>query len=332
MKIQHNMPALLAKGKLAESNRSVKKSSEKLSSGYRINRAADDAAGLAISEKIRSQMRGIKQAVRNTQDGAALIQTFEGALGQTVSIIHRMKELAVQSANGEYSDNIDRQTIQIEYLQLCDEVDHIAQTDFNGLVMLSEKPTVDNADLQKIINSQDLAEIVNRRSAESTGAKELLEAAQTTEALTFSARDAGIKCGDLTVIGGTLNTDFKYENNTLTILTDTPITLSGKSTKDHIVVNDLGEGKTAQITLENLDIEMYDKYFTDENHYVGISAFRIADNAKSNVTVTLKGNNRLKSAGEHAALEKNGMGDNIGTLTIDRATAFTQLSSEFSAF
>lgn len=137
MVIQHNMAAINANNILGGKTTNVKKSSEKLSSGYRINRSADDAAGLAVSEKMRSKIRGIKQSIRNSQDGVSLVQTFEGALGETVSIIHRMKDLAVQSANGTYSDRIDRQAIQLEFNQLCDEVNQLADTDFNGVVMLN---------------------------------------------------------------------------------------------------------------------------------------------------------------------------------------------------
>ncbi len=308
MIIQHNMPAITAHGKLSAASRSVDKSSEKLSTGYRINRAADDAAGLAVSEKMRSQLRGIKQAIKNTQNGAALIQTFEGALGQTVSIIHRMKELAVQSANGNYSDSVDRQTIQVEYRQLCDEVNHIAETDFNGVVMLSEKPDVDNLALEKVINSQDLAVIAMQRSAQSGGAAKLFSAAQT-QALAFSARSA-VQCGDLSVSGGTLNTDFRYENNTLTILTDTPIAISGTSRADHIFVE---RNVNANITLSNVDIRFNDG---DESRKIdGTCAFEIADNSKGNVNVNLNGTNNLSSGVRRAGLQKNGMGG-VGTLTI----------------
>ncbi len=320
MRIQNNIPALTAKGKLSVNRHSVEKSSERLSSGYRINRASDDAAGLAVSEKMRSQLRGIKQSIKNTQNGAALIQTFEGALGQTVSIIRRMKELAVQSANGEYSNSVDRQTIQVEYRQLCDEVDHIAGTDFNGVVMLSKDPGIDNIELEKVINSQDLAEIAMRRSADSEGAIRLFDAAQT-EALVFSARDAGVKCGDLTVSGGTLNTDFKYENNRLTILSKTPITISGSSTTNQIYVE---KDISANVTLDNVNIQ-FDDAFTN------MCAFKIADNSGGKVTVTLNGVNTLKSGNGCAGLQKNGMGDNIGELIINGTGRLTAYGGEHGA-
>ncbi|MDE6030228.1 MAG: flagellar hook protein, partial [Oscillospiraceae bacterium] len=97
MIIQHNMPAINSLGKLSVSTAEVKKASEQLSSGFRINRAADDAAGLAVSEKMRSQIRGLNQASRNCQDGINLVQTFDSALGESHSIIQRAKELAAEA-------------------------------------------------------------------------------------------------------------------------------------------------------------------------------------------------------------------------------------------
>lgn len=137
MVVQHNMNALNAYNKLNTNVAGLKKSSEKLSSGYRINRAGDDAAGLAISEKMRSQIRGLTQAKRNSQDGISLIQTFEGATQESHSILQRMKELASESANGTYQNEVDRDAIQLEFNQLNDELDQIADTDFNGTVMLN---------------------------------------------------------------------------------------------------------------------------------------------------------------------------------------------------
>ncbi len=135
--VQHNMNALNAYNKLNANVAGLKKASEKLSSGYRINRAGDDAAGLAISEKMRSQIRGLNQAVRNSQDGINMIQTFEGAAQETHSILQRMKELASESANGTYDNATDRAAIQLEFDQLNDELNQIADTDFNGTVVLN---------------------------------------------------------------------------------------------------------------------------------------------------------------------------------------------------
>ncbi|MCR5286048.1 MAG: flagellin [Treponema sp.] len=137
MIINHNMSSLYADRVLNISNDSIQKSMEKLSSGERINRAGDDASGLAVSEKMRSQIRGLNQASKNIQNGVSFIQTTEGYLQETTDILQRVRELAVQSANGIYSDE-DRMQIQVEVSQLVAEVDRIAsQAQFNGMNMLT---------------------------------------------------------------------------------------------------------------------------------------------------------------------------------------------------
>lgn len=138
MIIQHNISALNAHRQLATNNSNVAKSLEKLSSGYRINKAGDDAAGLAISEKMRGQISGLKQATRNAQDGISLVQTAEGALQETHSILQRMRELAVQSANGVYDDGVDRANLNKEVDALKSEIDRIStSTEFNGKKLLN---------------------------------------------------------------------------------------------------------------------------------------------------------------------------------------------------
>ncbi|EIA25612.1 Flagellin, partial [Candidatus Arthromitus sp. SFB-5] len=137
MIINHNMNAMNAHRNMGSTTVSQGKSMEKLSSGLRINRAGDDAAGLAISEKMRSQIRGLNQASRNAQDGISMIQTAEGALSETQAIAQRMRELAVQSANGTYTDE-DRTLIDQEFNQLKSEIDRIAtDTDFSGSKVLN---------------------------------------------------------------------------------------------------------------------------------------------------------------------------------------------------
>ena len=137
MIINHNLNAMNAHRNMSSSTISQGKSMEKLSLGLRINRAGDDAAGLAISEKMRSQIRGLNQASRNVQDGISLIQTAEGALSETQAIGQRMRELAVQSANGTYTDE-DRVLINQEFEQLKSEIDRVANdTEFSGRKMLN---------------------------------------------------------------------------------------------------------------------------------------------------------------------------------------------------
>lgn len=137
MVIQHNLTAMNANRNLGVSTGSLSKSAEKLSSGYKINRAGDNAAGLAISEKMRGQIRGLNQASTNAEDGISLIQTAEGALTESHSIIQRMRELAVQSASDTNTDD-DRQQIQNEIDELTKEVDRIATTtEFNTKKLLN---------------------------------------------------------------------------------------------------------------------------------------------------------------------------------------------------
>ncbi len=137
MIVQHNMTALNANRQLNITNGSLTKKTEKLSSGYRVNRAADDAAGLSISEKMRAQIRGLDQASSNAQDGISLIQTAEGALNEIHSVLQRMRELTVQAAN-DTNVTADRRAIAKEIRALTSEIDRIAtQTEFNTMKLLS---------------------------------------------------------------------------------------------------------------------------------------------------------------------------------------------------
>jgi flagellin len=137
MIINHNLSAMFADRSLKVTQNYLDKNMEKLSSGLRINRAGDDASGLAVSEKLRSQIRGLNQASTNAQNGISFIQTTEGYLQETEDIIQRIRELAVQSANGVYTDE-DRMYIQIEVSALIDEVDRIAShAQFNGMNLIT---------------------------------------------------------------------------------------------------------------------------------------------------------------------------------------------------
>ncbi|MEH2953832.1 flagellin [Candidatus Merdisoma sp. JLR.KK011] len=137
MRIQHNITALNAHRNLSNNNSFVGKNLEKLSSGYKINRAGDDAAGLAISEKMRAQITGLETATKNAEDGVALVQTAEGALTEVHSMLNRMVALATQSANGTYSTT-NRKEMQKEIEQLNKEIDRISQSaNFNGMTLFS---------------------------------------------------------------------------------------------------------------------------------------------------------------------------------------------------
>ncbi len=137
MIINHNLSAMFADRSLRVTNGNVDKGMEKLASGLRINRAGDDASGLAVSEKMRSQIRGLQRASKNAADGISFIQTAEGFLQESQDILQRMRELAVQASNGIYSAE-DRMQIQVEVSQLVDEIDRIAShAQFNGMNLLT---------------------------------------------------------------------------------------------------------------------------------------------------------------------------------------------------
>ncbi len=139
MRINNNIPALNTHRTLNMTTNDIQKSLERLSSGKRINRAADDAAGMAISQKMQAQVRGLRQASRNSLDGISLIQTAEGALNEVHAMLQRMRELCVQGANGVYAED-DLKAIGEEIVQLTEQIDKIAnETEFNGIELLNGK-------------------------------------------------------------------------------------------------------------------------------------------------------------------------------------------------
>ena len=143
MVVQHNLTAMNSNRMLGLTTASQAKSAEKLSSGYKINRAADDAAGLSISEKMRKQIRGLTQASSNAQDGISTVQTAEGALNEVQDMLQRMNELAVKAANGTNSED-DRSYIQNEIDQLTTEIDRVSETTkFNETYLLKGDKSLD---------------------------------------------------------------------------------------------------------------------------------------------------------------------------------------------
>ena len=189
MVVQHNMPAINANRYFGMNNTKLSKSLEKLSSGFAINRAGDNAAGLAVSEKMRAQISGLTQASKNAQDGISMTQTFEGALTETDSILQRMRSLAVQSSNGSYDDSVDRAAIQLEYDQLNDELDQIADTDFNGVVVLNGGEMADGLKAVdgKFDYSNKQSQIIDEAKTALTAAQAAAQKTYTTAATTFAA-------------------------------------------------------------------------------------------------------------------------------------------------
>ncbi len=189
MRINTNISALNAWKNLTVTDTLMGKSLEKLSSGFRINRAADDAAGLAISEKMKAQISGLRQGARNAQDGISLIQTAEGALNETHSILQRMRELATQAASTTVSDS-DRSQIQAELDELSSELDRIADsTKFNGISLLNGDTELDEGgdaigvEMKILIGTAATKEDGEELSAEGTDQFTIKIRAMGTEAL-----------------------------------------------------------------------------------------------------------------------------------------------------
>ncbi|ELK42380.1 flagellin [Brevibacillus agri BAB-2500] len=202
MRINHNIASLNTYRQLSTNSANTNKNIEKLSSGLRINRAGDDAAGLAISEKMRGQIRGLDMAGKNAQDGISLIQTAEGALNETHSILQRMRELAVQATNDTNNDK-DRSELQKEVNQLIDEIDRIANTtEFNTKKLLNGNLGGKRAAIAGVTEGQ--ANFISTTSANITGVTGVLTNGKVgTHEVTFSTGVAGEVKGTATNLNGT---------------------------------------------------------------------------------------------------------------------------------
>jgi len=183
MIINHNMSAINSGRVLSDRVLEVQKVSEKLSSGLRINKAGDDSSGLTVSEKMRSQIRGLNQASRNIQDGVSFVQTSEGYLNETQDVLQRLRELAVQSSNGIYTEE-DRRQIQVEVSQLVDEIDRVAShAQFNGVNMLTGRFSKGAGDLKIQVGAnmdQNISINIEAMTTESLG----LKSSDTTQGIT----------------------------------------------------------------------------------------------------------------------------------------------------
>ena len=225
MRIQHNIAALNSYRNLTGNNNAVAKNLEKLSSGYRINRAGDDAAGLAISEKMRAQITGLNTAQKNAQDGVSLVQTAEGALTEVHSMLNRMVELADQSANGTYDNPVDRANLQKEIASLKDEIDRIADaTNFNGINLLDGSLSAKKLDLNKASTLNGQAITVQENAAVATTSEFTVGTGEGVEhTLTVEYADENGKLHSV---------DLKYKS-------DTDKTNNTKNIKDAIAKSEL---------------------------------------------------------------------------------------------
>jgi len=197
MRIVNNISAMNTQRVLSGTDNAISKNLEKLSTGLRINRAADDAAGLAISEKMRNQISGLQQAIRNAQDGISLIQTAEGALNETHSILNRMRDLAVQAKNGTYT-NEDREKLDKEFKALREEVGRIARdTEFNTLKLLSGQFATNGLKFQIGANkSQDITLTIQNMTSGGLGINSLVLVNGTGATATPADYDAVISTLD----------------------------------------------------------------------------------------------------------------------------------------
>ncbi len=256
MRIQHNIAALNSYRQLGSNNGSVSKNLEKLSSGYRINRAGDDAAGLAISEKMRAQITGLETASKNANDGISLVQTAEGALTEVHSMLNRMVELATQSANGTYQDNVDRENLKKEVDSLKSEIDRISEgTNFNGINLLDGslgKTTGAPATMVGTGSTLGATALVNKASGAS------LSVDDTTTGGVNESQTVGItaNAGKITVTV-TNNADGSSKTTVIDLAEVTTRT-NGANAGQALGTGTLAQGETASIDLSSVGLGRID--------------------------------------------------------------------------
>ena len=263
MVVQHNLQAMNANRMLGVTTGQQAKSTEKLSSGYRINRAADDAAGLTISEKMRKQIRGLDQASTNAQDGVSAVQTAEGALTEVHSMLQRMNELAVQSANGTNAQS-DRQAIQDEIDQLATEIDRVSETTkFNEIYLLKG-------------NSQTAAKSTFMQSGYATtnGVNFYREGAVAADKLTGNDLRKALASGEKLYTTAAANAGDKQDAGDLAI-----------KGKDYDYVTKLYDEDGKEVSAENILAGMKADGKTAANSYYTSDAGKKGNDAGQNVAV-----------------------------------------------
>jgi flagellin len=281
MVVQHNMQAANTNRQLSITNGDQAKNTEKLSSGYRINRAGDDAAGLSISEKMRSQIRGLDKASTNAQDGISLIQTAEGALNETHAILQRMNELATQAAN-DTNTTADRNAIQAELNNLTSEIDRIQSTTaFNTMNLLDGTFTNKNLQVGSLSGQKISISIKNMN------AKTIFNASQATGAVTNTYTTSvalGAACSKLSV------KSFSLAGTAMKTIQDAINTVSMQRSNLGAIQNRL------EHTIKNLDT-------SSENTQAAESRIRDTDMAKTMVEYSK--NNILAQAGQSMLAQAN---------------------------
>ncbi|MCC3648566.1 flagellin [Cytobacillus oceanisediminis] len=290
MRINHNIAALNTYRQLNSAAAGQSKSMEKLSSGLRINKAGDDAAGLAISEKMRAQVRGLDQASRNAQDGISLIQTAEGALNETHSILQRMRELAVQSSNDTNKDLEDREAIQDEVNQLAKEITRIADTtQFNGKPLMKDGNNFSGKLLIGANGAQTLDVQFSVMDANQLGVSGgTAIPASATEVATVAGTADNFTAGDVTVSNYKQSSDLEIKVTVADAATGTAnvkITKDGKEYTATGVVTDKGDGAAgSKFTLSSTTTGLEDVFKAGESIDIAISA-DVADADQVNIKV-----------------------------------------------
>jgi flagellin len=324
MRINHNIASLNTYRQLTMNNANGSKSLEKLSSGYRINRAGDDAAGLAISEKMRAQIRGLGMASKNSQDAISLIQTAEGALSETQSILQRMRELAVQSAN-DTNVSIDREQMQKEVNQLTSEINRIANaTEFNTMKLL-------NGDLAKTVSSTEsvlasgtkansyaskasgivgnLNELISGGITIAAGGEYALDANSAGNSVKLTATTAGIT---VEITTGTANGTASTYSDTITLDANGGYTYDNHGVSFSIAAADVSQISAAEsITISALSAGTTGAIATNSTYTYSGVASSVA--TLSDVTVTAHNDNKdVRSI----TIDWNGATTTGGTFTI----------------
>ncbi len=301
MVVQHNLRAMNANRMLGITTGVLSKSSEKLSSGYKINRAADDAAGLAISEKMRKQIRGLTQASSNAEDGISAVQTAEGALTEVHDMLQRMNELAVKAANGTNALS-DRQTIQDEVSQLLTEIDRVAETTkFNEIYLLKG----------------DEDEVTHYLEAKDAGIEGQLFSSATEATFTMNA----LQFGDTITIGGT-----EYQ---IGRQSDGPD--NGKDFLTNMIKNKASVSAGELITIDGTQYTVVEDGSSDENADKNIlSRTKLAAKVADQSTVIYKGKTYhvMKDEGPDPANKKPDGTDDINGSVITATVAYAKIRQE----
>ncbi|MEK5503556.1 flagellin Hag [Bacillus sp. FSL M8-0168] len=270
MRINHNIAALNTLNRLSSNNSASQKNMEKLSSGLRINRAGDDAAGLAISEKMRGQIRGLEMASKNAQDGISLIQTAEGALTETHAILQRMRELTVQAGNtGTQDKATDLQAIQDEISALTEEIDGISnRTEFNGKKLLDGtfKDTGDAATTKSLVfqiganATQQISVNIGNMSADALG---------TSDTLNISSLDVTKFADTASDVAGGFNEQLKIVDDAINQVSTQRAKLGAVQNRLEHTINNLsasGENLTAaESRIRDVDMAKEMSEFTKNN-------------------------------------------------------------------